>query len=382
MRPVKFGVLFLMLLMISGFTSCDSNRVPTLEDVWSAAVQEVENGQCIHYRYHSVWDTRINNSVYRDSADIIYTKIPDSFHGFGFYADNYRSEYIFDGINYREIRHPDQLIVRHDPENIRADSAYFEDQLIFNSTPFELTASLPVDHSADTLLNGKSYYVYSRFSEQTSVADSTKLIRYEKRYYLNPETKSVDRIQKITVSEQDTLQIIDHYFEQLEWSDRPCDVGTRTSAETANYREISDRALEEEQHLQQIAEGGQVSPGTYPSLDGKDLKLYGTPGTKTLIMFSFIGCGGCERAMQDMKERGYRLKPGTNFYYSSPVDPAGTLEPYLAEKGFPFPAFAKESQMNEDFSIYLFPTFVLINSDGVVERLIGGYDETVDELLF
>jgi len=38
--------------------------------------------------------------------------------------------------------------------------------------------------------------------------------------------------------------------------------------------------------------------------------------------------------------------------------------------------------MNENFNVASFPTFVLINEDGGVERVIGGYDQEVSDLLF
>ena len=44
---------------------------------------------------------------------------------------------------------------------------------------------------------------------------------------------------------------------------------------------------------------------------------------------------------------------------SSPLDKSATLQAYLDKKEFPFGGFAQESKMNEKFSMYSFPTFVL-----------------------
>jgi thioredoxin-related protein len=52
------------------------------------------------------------------------------------------------------------------------------------------------------------------------------------------------------------------------------------------------------------------------------------------------------------------------------------------KKGFPFSAFSKESNMNEDFSVLAFPTFVLINSEGEVSQVVSGYTAEVREMLF
>ena len=83
-----------------------------------------------------------------------------------------------------------------------------------------------------------------------------------------------------------------------------------------------------------------------------------------------------------MKKEGYKIKEGLNFYYSSPLDKSSTLQSYLQKKEFPFGAFSEESQMNEDFSVYSFPTFVLIDSEGVVSKVVSGYGEEVAEIVF
>ncbi len=103
---------------------------------------------------------------------------------------------------------------------------------------------------------------------------------------------------------------------------------------------------------------------------------------ETVVMFSFIGCGGCEYAMREMKAEKFQFRTGLRFCYSSPTDSGTALKNYLHKKAFPFPAFSKESGMNEDFSAYFFPTFVLIGEDGVVKKVLMGYDAEVAALLF
>lgn len=85
--------------------------------------------------------------------------------------------------------------------------------------------------------------------------------------------------------------------------------------------------------------------------------------------------------MRELKNNKYNIKDGLDFYYSSPVDNQSTLAAYLRKKEFPFPAFSRESGMNQEFSIFAYPTFVLIDSEGMVTQVLAGFDEAVKEVL-
>ncbi|PHN03468.1 TlpA family protein disulfide reductase [Flavilitoribacter nigricans] len=376
------NTLLPMLLAATLFAACQPER-PSAEAVWSAALEQIEKSQNVQYRYYSEWDTRINGSIFRDSAEITYVKLTGSTTGFGFYANTFRAELLFDGTSYREIRHDDpSMIVLHDPQDIEADPAYFDNLRIFSATPFELEPSATFDRAVDTLIAGQAFYVYSLITENPSFSDSTQIVRHERQYYLDQHSHSVQRICRIAIRAGDTLQVINTHFRTVQFDGLPQDFSFSKFTIPEHYRTITQGDLEEERHQRQISVGAQVADNTYRSLDGKERKLYGDQGRKSLIMFSFIGCGGCEYALREMQRKHYRLRPGLNFYYSSPVDTPDALKAYLEKKAFPFPAFSLESNMNEDFSVYFFPTFVLLNATGRVEQVFGGYDEAVAALLF
>ena len=100
-------------------------------------------------------------------------------------------------------------------------------------------------------------------------------------------------------------------------------------------------------------------------------------------MFSFKDCGGCKLAMKAMKKKEYKIKDNINFYYSNPVDEASILASYLEKEQFSFPVFTKESNMSKDFGIWSYPTFVVLDTKGKVEKVIMGYKKKeVDKVLF
>ncbi len=198
------------LLLVAGLMFGCSKK-PSSEKVLAGAVRQIEDSRAVHYKYKATWDNRFNETKYQDSGRVIYSRPDSSLHGFAFFVSNRGNEYLFDGFNYKEYRHGEKMIVRHEADEIKADPAYFSGKMFFAYTPFELT-----------------------------------------------------------------------------------------------------------------------------------------------------------------KEKAFD---------SSPVDKKTALRPYLDKKGFPFTAFSKESGMNEDFSVYAFPTFVLIGADGVVRKVVSGFGAEAREMI-
>ncbi len=366
------------------FSACKKETPPSPEAVLSAAIKKIQDHPGIQYQYRSHWDNRFNESTFADSAQIIYSKLDSSQHGFGFYVNsfNYESADLYDGFNYKEIRHPDKLIVGHDREEIAGDSAYFSSKMFFLRTPFELTDEKTFDSVWDTVIDDTPLFVYQEIKETPSVLDSTRTIRQDKRYFVDIEKQIVRRIKGITLSNGDTTQIIEHVFYDIQFEPEEVDFTGLEQPAFDTYTEVSEADLESEQYLNQIAAGDQLTKATYIDVQGQEVQLFGKPKTKSLLMFSFIGCGGCEYAMSEMKKEDYKIREGLNLYYSSPEDKSSTLQSYLDKKGFPFGAFSEESDMNEDFSVYAFPTFVLIDSKGAVSQVVAGYTDEVRAMVF
>lgn len=383
-EDIRFFRILLWFIAIAALYSCKERR-PTHESVLGAAIAKIKSSRCVQYEYHSLWDNRFNESTFADSARIIYAKMdPESSpHGFGFYASGRGTEMVYDGSSYKQIRHADKMIVRYDMADVGADSNYFSSLMIFLSTPFELTEKMTFTTVFDTVMEGEKYFVYTTQREFPSSQDSNKLITDQKLYFIGVKDQLIRQIKKINmVDKKDTSQIITYHYQGLGFEETPYDFREVENPSSLKYMEISDRDLDSETYLKQIKEGTKLKRRTYSDIQDEEIFLYGNPENQTMIMFSFIGCGGCEYAMKKMKEQAFRFKKGLQLYYSSPLDNKSVLQSYLHKKEFPYNAFSKESNMNEDFDIFSYPTFVLIAPDGTVAQVISGYDEEVEAILF
>jgi hypothetical protein len=334
------------------------------------------------YRFLSFWDNRFASSTYEDTMEITYSWLPDSERGFGFHAVGSDSEILYDGQDELKIDHNKRKVVRVTAAEIAKDSAYFANKMCFHGDPKILPEAADIDRITDTIIGGKKLYAYSITANAPSVGAGDKGFVATRVYYLDPEQQVVARIRNVSHVGRDTSQVIDYFFRDYAFTGERHEFGASDRAKSLTYREINKSEDQTERRSGLIRPGAQLYRADYISIDGKEELIYGKTGKKTVVMFGFIGCSGCAYALREMKKKSFSVKGGVELVYSSPVDGASTLENYLEKKEFPFTSFGKDSRMNDNFKVAGFPTFVLINEQGGVERVIGEYDTEVAEILF
>lgn len=383
MKPIY---IFALALMMVFFFSCEgSNGTEASND--AATVLEATRSKMLttpthHYRFTSFWDNRFASSTWADSMDITYSYLPESDLGFGFFAEGTGADALYDGKDYLLIDHTKRKVVRTTAAEINKDSSYFKYAMSFHGDPKALPEFSAVSKFVDTLVGGKELFLYT-ISNSTPVAGAPgKSTVSTREYYIDPGLHVVDRIRNSSHVGRDTSQIIDYFFTGYAFSDARHAFGASDREQSLAYREISEADDDEERLAGLVKPGAQLNRADYPDINGEEQMLYGKAGKKTVVMFSFVGCGACEYALREMKKKDFAVRDGVELMYSSPVDKSTALPRYLKKKAFPFVAFGKESLMNENFHAAAFPTFVLINEGGGVERVMGGYDQEVEEILF
>jgi len=383
MKPLYVYLLAVVALLLFGCedakqTGASADAISVLE----ATRAKMLNTPTHHYRFRSFWDNRFASSTYEDSMRITYSYLPDSDLGFGFHAAGDTYEMLYNGKDNLEIHHTERKVVRTTAADINKDSSYFKYSMSFHGDPKALPEVEALTSISDTVISGKQLFLYTLTKYQPSSQDTTKELVSTREYYLDPVLHVVDRIRNISHIEQDTSQIIDYFFSDYSFSEERYSFGESDREKSLAYREISEADDEEERLAGLVRVGEQLHRADYTDINDKEQLLYGKAGKKTVVMFSFIGCGGCEYALREMKKKNFALRDGVELMYSSPVDKSEALPRYFKKKTFPFVGFGKESLMNENFNVASFPTFVLINEDGGVEEVMGGYDQEVEQVLF
>jgi hypothetical protein len=377
-----FWYAVLTIGLLGCTTSPAINTSTAAAEVLEATRKKMAANATHTYRVRSSWDNRFAKNTYADTVDVMYTSFSDGENDFGFHIKGSDFAVIYDGEDELKIEHATRKIVRTTATEIAADPAYFKHKLFFLANPRELLDLEGIDQGFDTIIAGENYFVYRIFVRSPVAAAPSKTMVVARTYFLDPSESVLQRIQKASYVDRDTVQVVDYFFSNYTFSPAPYRFDESDLAAFSGYREVN-RAVNKKERLSGLVRSGdQLTRADYTDINGQEQLLYGNAGEKTVIMFSFIGCGGCEYALKEMRKKSYRFRSDINFAYSSSVDQAAAIRTYLQRKEFSHLAFDKSSRMNDNFRAAAFPTFVVISEEGQIEQVIGGYDQSVEWLLF
>jgi thioredoxin-related protein len=383
MKTASVLILTAIFVLLTRCEAPSSNSVSTNAlSVLEATRSKMLTTPTHKYRFTSSWDNRYARSSWADTMDITYSWLPDSELGFGFYAAGSNSDVLYDGKDKLKIDHNKRKVVRTTAAEIGKAPDYFAHSMCFHGDPKALPDPALLDRVTDTIIGGKKLYAYSVTTKAPSAGNPVQNLVSTRIYYLDPERQVVDRIRNISHAGQDTSQVIDYFFSNYSFADDYHEFGDSDRAKSLAYREINKADDKKERLSGLISPGAQLHRADYTDINGEEQLIYGKAAKKTVIMFGFIGCGNCELAFREMKKKKFAVRDDIDLIYSSPINDAPALRNYLKKKEFPFTSFGEESRMNDNFKAAGFPTFVLINEQGRVERVIGGYDDEVAKILF
>jgi len=201
-------------------------------------------------------------------------------------------------------------------------------------------------------------------------------VTYQKYYFIDKESYQVTRIKEITLLVNDTLQLTDQQFNNFVFGVNNSSYIERLRS--LQYKKILAENEFPELEINPIKVGQNLKQISYFDINEEEIQIFGQKNGPSLILFSFIGCAPCEKALKDLKLYFPKFKNDVTVFYSSFQNNNVALKKYLCKKEIPFVAFGQESNMILDFQTYFSPTFVFINSAGFVTDVLEGYDSEVN----
>lgn len=105
------------------------------------------------------------------------------------------------------------------------------------------------------------------------------------------------------------------------------------------------------------------------------------------LLFVFFSCQSgpeevLERAKIHMKKSEYEFNKkdfkcgeGITARYINPVDSKSDMEKYLKKFHVPFPVVAEAKSLGKSYGVSGYPTFFLVDEQGVIEKVKAGYQE-------
>jgi peroxiredoxin len=124
-----------------------------------------------------------------------------------------------------------------------------------------------------------------------------------------------------------------------------------------------------------LKEGTAAPSFQVKDIQGNTISLESLRGKKVLLDFSIMGCGYCKMALDHFSRDGFRLPENVVGVYISPTDKGSTMLKYTQQTKIPFPVVAGAKDVGSLYSVYAYPTFYLIDENGMIEKVVVGYDK-------
>ena len=342
--------------------------------------QKLRESTSVSYDFVNQTNNLFNSTNYSDSGNVTYFKVKNGIDGFGLYAKQRQIDYLFDGLQFEKFKHQDKIQIMYDEEEIQNDSTYFENLPFFTSNPFNILNAKSFEKFTLTKTNEQGLLVYKDEHRQTSKSDSTKKVTYQKCYFLDKKSKEVIRIIDRTILEKDTLQVVDWHYTNYKYGKFNSNI--IDSLKSLNYTQLSPENEYDELEYKSIKVGDKLEQQTYKDSKGNDIKIYGNEDKLSLIIFSLIGCAPCEMALKDLSLANNNIRKDVDIFYSSFQNNHSALKKYLNKKDISYISFGSESNLLSNFGMYHSPSFVIINTNGEVMKIIEGYEKAKKDELF
>lgn len=362
MKPTAFILLFTMILVQF---SCEKKELP-LEH----AKQKMLESNFISYDEESYWPNPVNPAELIDTAkshnDFVVN--PDNFLGYDYIMTSDRWDITFLDGDYRIIKHRDSLIEIYTPLQME-NTEKFEDKvksLNFEWSPMTFLTE-DWEFVRDTVFQDKSFADYFQI-EMDTVIDEKKLY-VERHIYINYETSLIERFERTAFAEDGAIdqQVSRNFFNyNIQTESREL-----SYSDPSNYVSIYGR-----KKLLKLLEAGDVAPEfALANINGDTVKLSNFKGSKVLLDFSVINCGYCQKTLKHINKDDFELANKVQWLYINPEDGKERMKSYMKKLEITFPVLTDAKTVGERYGVNGYPTFFLINEDGIIETVQSGYSE-------
>lgn len=353
-------------LLISCQQKAEMKAPKVLLQEAQATVNEVRS---ISYTKHLVYDNAFMGSADTIQTDEKFYRNEASPIGYDFLAEDDDYSFYLIGEQAKDVNHKERRITSSTIEETRADYEDPESSTIVSHAPFYQLHKEEWAYAADTIFKGQParMYAYIDFENRT---DSVHYLR-QARLFLDLDTGQPLGQQTYLTANGAPHQVITCWYENYRTNrEEPL-----TFMLPAGYTKMSNEEYEAGREAGVLTVGELAPDFSATTVSGDEFRLSDYRGQKVLLDFSFVGCRGCEMAMKEFNHPDFKLPENMVGVYLSYLNTAAEIEKHFGNKGMPFVAIPKAEGPNKDYGVFLYPTFFVIDEQGVIELVELGYDE-------
>lgn len=346
----KFSLLTLVL-----FFGCQSNE----KDLIDTAIAKLENSNTFKY-HQTITGFGGLEGDFVGTAD--FRKNPESRIGWDFVGRNNIGDVAFIDNDLKMFDHNNKIVYTYPKEYI---DETLNSNIVLQHSPLDFLNKKDWEFIQDTTINGQTLREFKRNELDTTIVEEESREIADNHIFINTRTGLLERFERPYYRNGRKSSVSTVIFEDYELNSLKENF---SFVFTDGYKSF---LFGEDWSSLSI---GQIAP-TFQSkeIDGKVFNLDDFRGSKVLLNFSFINCGGCKLALRHFNSPDYNISKKIKAFYIDPVDKKEDVELYEKKQLVPYPILEAPVNIQQLYKINGYPTFVLIDEEGKIENIRTGY---------
>lgn len=361
-------VLIFVALM---FTLAAMNTDPN--DLLIEAQSKIDKSSFISYQYTSLWPNPVGK-IDTVSGRSVFSKKTNTYFDYDYKFSNNKYELMYIDDKLTEVKHEDSTVVLHSKEDQKNRKGFISrDNSFLMFSPLTLLKHNDWKYVKDTTMQEERNKNYSRVEMDTTI--NGKHIHVESHIFIDTSA-SVNRFERRAYLNNAPSQTITIIFSNYEFGQEPNPI---VYILPENYK---SQMYGNREDMRLLAVGEKAPDFDVKDIDGNSISLKSFQGKKVLLNFSVINCGYCKLALEEINRQEKPLPYGVKGVYINPIDGKSDVEYYVGKLNVPFPVVAGAKDIGKAYGVSAYPTFLLIDEEGVIEKVQLGYDKKFIESIW
>lgn len=274
---------------------------------------------------------------------------------------------------YRDVDHQNKLVKFYPAEDSLTEKGNILNSLPVQYSIVSFLGQTDWVFNKDSLINDRPLKNYLRI-ENDRVNKNGDTVLTEQHIFINASTKLIERFERRNHLNGRLRQVIVYEYK---------DFVRRNDSEELSYDYPSEyqSAPQGVSPYKDLLPIGQKAP-EFATRDEQNnlIRLSDYRGKKVLLNFSIIYCGYCLQSLEHFNREDYQISDTVVPIYINPIDTKDAITSFDKELNIPFPvAYSNPAEIAELYGVLSYPLFYLIDEEGIIEKVITGYDPEFQE---
>lgn len=347
---------FLILNSILLLLACNNEPLELLNN----AKDKINDSGLISYKQVALWPNPVGKVDTLKLSSFFY-KNENAYSNYDFIGLRDKSATIYINKSFQKINHKDSMVLVYPKEK---EEPFIKENIILMFSPITIINKPSWRYAKDTIMQGRKYREYERI-EMDTIMDGHK-VYVENSIFINTSSALLERFERRSFFNGEKGQKIVHHF--LEYK-------LNHEGEPLAYKfpEKYKTRIFQDRWKSPLTKGQEAPLFNAKDIQGNQINLKDLQGKKVLLNFSVINCAYCKIALEHFNREDYQISDKVFGIYINPMDRKSDVLDYAGKVSIPFPVIAGVKGMDDLYGISVYPTFILIDEQGRVEKVINGY---------